>query len=91
MRFGFDVCGVAGISVGTDCVEGTSELGLQYAATPPLLSPQFPDVVDFGQGAADCALEIRCADSPLLVVSFGLNPGFVAAVGLLKTLSVKRA
>jgi hypothetical protein len=61
-----------------------------YAATPPLLSPQFPDVVDFGQRAADCALEIRCSDSPLLVVSFGLNPGFVAAVGLLKTLSVKR-
>ena len=58
VRFGLDVGGVAGISVVTDCVEGTSELGLQYAATPPLLSPQFPDVVDFGKGAADCAFEI---------------------------------
>ena len=44
MRFGLDVGRVAGISVVTDRVEGTSELGLQNTATPPLLSPQFPDV-----------------------------------------------
>ena len=90
VRFGFDVCGVASVAVGTDRVEGACELGLQYAATPPLLSPQFPDVVDLGQGPADRALEIRRADSPLLIFGFGLNPGFVAALGLLEALSVKR-
>jgi hypothetical protein len=48
VRFGFDVCGVASVSVGTDRVKGARELGLQYATTPPLLSPQISDVVDFG-------------------------------------------
>jgi hypothetical protein len=48
VRFGFDVRGVASVSVGPDRVEGARELGLQYATTPPLLSPQILDGVDFG-------------------------------------------
>jgi hypothetical protein len=48
VRFGFDVRGVACAAVGADCVKGAGELGLQYAATLPLLRPQLPDVVDFG-------------------------------------------